>query len=77
MVTLVPELFMRVSCVNNGYNLERLIAIIVPPVGSRANIAITSPLLTHLTFSLESSSSSSSSSSRGLSDLRPEHPHKE
>ena len=43
---------------------------------SLANIAIMSPLLTHLTFSLESSSSSSSSS-RGLFDLRPEHPHKE
>ena len=38
-----------------------------------ANIAITSPLLTRLTFWLESSSSSSSSS-HGLSDLHPERP---
>ena len=28
MVTLVPELFMRVSYVYNGYDLERLIPII-------------------------------------------------
>ena len=40
------------------------------------NIAFTSPLLTHLTFWLESSSSSSSSSC-GLSDLCHERPHNE
>ena len=31
-VTLAPELFMRVSCVDNGYDLERLVAIIIPPM---------------------------------------------
>ena len=32
VVTLTPELFMRVSCVDNGCDLERLVAIIIPPM---------------------------------------------
>ena len=32
-VTLAPELFMRVSYVYNGYDLERLVPIIIAPVG--------------------------------------------
>ena len=31
-VTLALELIMRVSYVDNGYDLERLIPIIIPPV---------------------------------------------
>ena len=30
MVTLAPELFMRASYDDNGYDLERLISIIIP-----------------------------------------------
>ena len=33
MVTLAPELFMRVSYVYNGYDLERIIPIIIALVG--------------------------------------------
>ena len=33
VITLVPEVFMRVSFVDNGYDLERLFAIIIPLVG--------------------------------------------
>ena len=32
-VTLAPELSMRVSYVYNGYDLERLVPIIIAPVG--------------------------------------------
>ena len=30
VVTLAPELFMRASCDDNGYDLERLVSIIIP-----------------------------------------------
>ena len=50
VINLAPELFMRVSFVDNGYDLERPIAIIIPPMIGPANITFTSPLLTHLTF---------------------------
>ena len=32
-VALTPEVFMRVSCVGNGYDLERLVSIIIPLEG--------------------------------------------
>ena len=65
---------MRVGCVGNVYDLERLIfPSLYHQWDAPTNIVITSPLLTRLTFWLESSSSSSSFS-HGLSDLHPEHP---
>ena len=50
-ITLTVEMFMRVSYVYNGYDLERLVPIIIAPLGFSCKYRYyTAPLLIHLTF---------------------------